>query len=186
MTGLPVSVAELVGVDYLNEVVRAHWRDTTLVDLVSSITETDLIGVAGTGIAIPANTLGTQRVLRISILGDLFNNSGVNGDGVTFKVYYGGSSVAAGLLTQTAGTNRGSVYAQLFVSAEGATNAQAVEGFAWNDINYVPLPAVNATKGWTDLAIDDTVAQNLRVTATLNANLSTLEFRKRILLVEVV
>ena len=189
MTGIPVSVGELVGVDYLNEVARAHWRDTTLVDIVSSVTETDLIGVAGTGVAIPANTLGTQRKLRIGVLADILNNTGVNNNGVTFKVYYGGSAVASAIyVSSPSGGNRHMLVGAFEVSAEGATNAQAVSGYAMiPDLgNASPLPAVNTTKGWTDLAIDSTASQNLRVTATLNTSGASLELRKRICIVEVV
>src|SRR5581483_2476398 len=43
-------------------------RDTSLVDVVSSTTETDLIGASGTGVAIPGGLLGTSRKLHIRMI----------------------------------------------------------------------------------------------------------------------
>lgn len=185
MTGLPVSVGELVGVDYLNEVARAHWRNTTLIDLVSSTTETDLIGTAGTGISIPANTLGTQRKLRITTIYDVMNN-GVTNPTLTFKLYYGGTNVGiwSPTIANFGAANHLAGFNILELVAQGATNSQRVGGFIAPATGNVPGfqtftgggPSAQAIITNT-VTVDSTLAQNLRVTATWSASSANLEAR---------
>jgi hypothetical protein len=163
-------------------------RDTSLVDIVSSTTETDLIGAAGTGVAIPGGLLGTSRKLHIRMIGDMLLNTGsVNG---VLRVYYGAASIASDQLKISVATaNRNCVMLDAVIAAIAATNAQALQGVAlMQGASVVPasLPASNTTKGWADGAVDSTAAQNLRVTIQLSASSANLEFRKRYISVEVI
>ena len=165
-------------------------RDASLVDIVSSTTETDLIGVAGTGIALPGGMLGTSRKFSITLNSDFLAN--VSGT-VTFRVYYGSASMASDAIgVSTPAATRRSIVLNADIAADGATNTQMLQGithltfFGGNGYSPFGLPASNATKGWVDGTVDSTVAQNLRVTAQLSASSASLEFRKRYIEVEVI
>jgi len=170
-------------------VLAAVAQDATLVDIVSSVTETDLIGVAATGVSIPGGTLQSASKLRITLLADLLNNTG-GVHGGTIKLYWGGNGIAAELLGISSGANRHTVTAELFIVQEAATNLAGmmgvVAGYPGAGTAAVPalLPTPNVTRGWSDFTVDGTVAQNLRVTWTPDLNSASLEFRKRNIAVE--
>jgi len=87
MTGLPVAVAELVGVDYLNEVARGHWRKTTAKAVTNTTAETDLLNGE---ISIGAGAMSTNRVVRLTAWGDWIQNSGgATGVAQEFKLKLG-------------------------------------------------------------------------------------------------
>jgi hypothetical protein len=73
VTGLPVTAGELVGLDYLNSVVRAHWRKVTEKDVANTSAETDLLNGE---VTIGAGAMATNRMLRVSLDGDYLNNRG--------------------------------------------------------------------------------------------------------------
>lgn len=163
-------------------------QDAALVDIVSSVTETDLIGTQGSGITVPGGTMQSASKLRITLVADLLNNTGV-AHGGTFKLYWGGNVSTSNLTTVAASANRYLVTGEFFVVEEAATNLAGLGGWAQalsNNSAPVPwqMPGANATRGWSDYTVDGTVNQALRLTFTPDANSASLEFRKRLVTVE--
>jgi len=61
-------------------------RETTLISIASSITETDIFNRI-----ISKNIMGIHRMLRLSLIGAKLNNSGAAEAACTFRVYVGGT-----------------------------------------------------------------------------------------------
>jgi hypothetical protein len=61
-------------------------RETTQLNIVSSTTETNIFNFT-----IPANTMQTDRMVRLTIFADRLNNSGAAETAPTFRVYTGGT-----------------------------------------------------------------------------------------------
>src|SRR4051794_27688805 len=68
------------------------YRKVTAKQLVSSVTETDLLNGE---ITLAAGVLGSDRIARIVLWGDFLQNTGVDRGGPTLKLKYGGSTLFA-------------------------------------------------------------------------------------------
>lgn len=125
---------------------------------------------------IPANTLGTDRCLRITLIGVL--DKDVLTDVVTLRVKFGGATIYADVCATTGSAVNRPWCAELYLAGDGATNAQVLGGwFLLGDL-------ATATTGLGDLqtdevlahtpilataAIDSTADQTLTVTAQWSA-----------------
>jgi hypothetical protein len=150
-------------------------RDVTVNEVVSTAVETTVYTFS-----VPANTLSTNRAIRLTLLGTYLNNSGSNRD-LTPKVTFGGTTV-----TGTATTGWGSsasrrlITLEVVISAFNATNAQRAAGkFRVGPAGSVDGTLVAATLYdfyHNALAIDTTIAQTLAVTWTHSFSASTISF----------
>jgi hypothetical protein len=176
-TGWEVFVGGIVG------------RTTGTYDLVNSTTESSLISGAAasatTGFKIPANTLGLNGGLRLSVVADYLNNVAAN-QSCTIKIKFGGTVFygdAVATIAQSA--TRRPVPINVILANLNATNSNLLEGTApsWGG----GAPAAGSVAGIigtiTDgrlvmsavQSIDTTLDQYIDVTAThgaANANLS--------------
>jgi hypothetical protein len=190
MTGIPVSVNELVDTPTINEWARVHWRQTSLIDIVSSTTETDLFGTQGSGIQISAGALSSIRKIRFEVDGDFIGNS--TSQGFTLRLYFGGTKLwDSGLFSNNfTSAKRAGMFIEGAIAMLGATNSEharvavqlgQVSGAATTGDGVIALAANVNGIGITDTpaAIDETVAQYLRLTAQLNISSSGLEMRVR-------
>lgn len=127
MTGIPVAVGELVGTDFLNEVARAHWRQTTLVDVVNTVTESDLIGTQGSGLTISAGALSSARKLRIFADCDLIGAASTT-PSERWKLYLGGTVIidsgALAIRAWSATPQRLPLKLEIEIAMLGATNSE--------------------------------------------------------------
>lgn len=142
MTGIPVAVNELVGVDYLNEVARAHYRKTTSKAVNTTVSPTDLLNGE---ITIGAGAVSTVRGLRATLWGDWLQNSGASQKPPRFQLVVGGTtvldtSVGASGFNIAAAATRAGWRCQLEMLELGATNSQL-----WS---MALLLAPNSTSGW--------------------------------------
>lgn len=144
-----------------------------LTNLVSSTTETDLFGTAGSGYSLAGGTLGTTGRVKIELLGEYFNSSGST-DNLTLKLYYGSSAVSSGTLANATSANKFLWSLTVRLQALGATNAQLLFGDSRGgntNMDGAKIPPSGATGISAGiLAIDSTAAQNLRVTAQHSVN----------------
>lgn len=150
-------------------------------NIVSTATETSIFSTAPT---IQGGTLGTGRMLQVTIAGDFLQNAAA-GDKFTLRLYYGGTvfvSIGGNDYGQTATRYGWHVYAQL--AAAGATNVQAATGvgsraFASGVAGGGVSGSDRIMSTHTSGAIDSTTDQTLDITIqndTSSANESTRVF----------
>lgn len=92
-------------------------RDVTTTDVVSTTTETTVYSFS-----VPGGTLGTNRALRLTVIGDFLQNAS---DDIVVRVKYGGTvigSLTTGAFPNSA--NRSALTVVCLLSAQNATNAQ--------------------------------------------------------------
>jgi hypothetical protein len=149
-------------------------RTTTTNDVANTTVETAIYNVS-----IPGGTLGTNKTLRLSLIGDYLNNSGASSN-LTVIVRYGTTVLfTTGANAIAASANRRSLMVNCEISAKGLTNSQVskvVETIGSGDATG------SATQGSTyntsvhnSIAEDSTVTKNLQVTVThgtANVNIS--------------
>ena len=184
MTHIPVQVAELVGLDYLNEVARAHYRKTTSKTVVNTVSVTDLLNGE---ITIDAGAMGSTRALRISAWGDYKQNSGATQAYYRFALLFGGTTIfdtgaPAGALVNSTTRVPWRLDALLLNTATNIqtcdfglrlTGTTAFSGsgtFATGEGNYGPTVANGVfTVGWAynTAAVDTTVNRALVLNVTL-------------------
>jgi hypothetical protein len=126
----------------------ANWQTLIKPGVFSRLTPTSPVDVVSTTTAtavytatVKGGTLGKNRTVRLSLLGDLLNNSG-GGCTMTVTVLYGGTTIFTGVFTNVnTGANRGFILLDVELTAAGATNAQRVRVIGWlagtNDANLV-------------------------------------------------
>ena len=140
--------------------------------VASTVTETNLLSYS-----LPANTLGTDSLLKITALLTFLNNTGA---GVTevVKFKYGGTTLLTFTFTVSSSATRRYGDMRIYLKGDGATNAQ--EGMG-QFVASLEDGTVNSTH-WTGLssprgtaAIDSTLAQTILLTithGTSSANMS--------------
>lgn len=152
---------------------------TTLIDLVNSTTETDLLQASGYTVA--ANALGASGFMRVTLLGNLYNFSG-GAINLTIRSYFGGTKYTDNGTVSINSVNARSPFRIDFFLANqgGGTASQEILGTCF----YSPT-AVAATTGfagtstttlqWSGLGTEDTTASKIfRVTAQFGtANAAT-------------
>ncbi len=151
-------------------------RDVTTAEVVNTTDETTVYSFT-----VPGGTLGTNRMLRLTLIGDYLNNSGVNGRTIRIRVKYGGTQFAGLVDSHNTGATRYGWSAIAELSAANATNAQigvarhisagdaGVSGGDLSSFGGVEVSLHNA------VAVDSTADQTLLVTIqnqVMDANFS--------------
>jgi hypothetical protein len=174
--------------------VRVLARETTLLSIVSSTTETDIFNFT-----IPANAMGINRALRLTINWTRNNNSGAAETAPTFRVYVGGtlrfqdaSNAAASSANWVAG------YTQLMLAMQNASNAMILSGIHRQSINTAPSTGIGDIAGTADFggeigsATGTTFTQDttsnwiLRVTWANGTNNAAVQFRRHYAVLELI
>jgi len=168
-------------------------RSTTLTDIVSTTAETTLYSKT-----INATDMSIDKILRCTIIGDWLNSTG-SGRTFRLKIKFGGTTMLDSLTDSFASAaQRGTVYIQFSLGNMGATNSQFMQGFS--SLNRVSpttgLGSFGATPTGNEFAqafgasalatVDTSAAQLLDVTITPSASSSSLSFRKRHALLELI
>ena len=164
-------------------------RTASLLDVVNSVAETSLFSFS-----VPANALGTNRMLRLTLFGDYLNNSGATRT-VTFKAKYGATTLFNdATLALAASASRRPFRFELQLANQGATNAQVLSGLISLGL------AGGTTSGLGDLSAlpalmnhifgasveDSTAAKTLDVTATHSAANASISIRRQYACLELV
>jgi hypothetical protein len=132
--------------------------------------------------AVPANTLGTDKVLRLEVQGDLLNNTGATVTW-TIRVKWGGTTIASFAPTNvTTSAARRAWWLSVKLAAGNATNVQrAMTRIDLSEAHAngtVTGPNLHTVLGRHDaLAVDSTAQQTLEVTVQHSAaglNYSTI------------
>jgi hypothetical protein len=158
---------------------------TTTVDVVNSAVKTAIYQSTITG-----NTLGTARRLRLALMCDVANNTGVDRTVILELVYGATTLVVTEAITLAASAATRIVTVVADVVARGATNVQLAALLA-----RITFPNAATTGTGTDIdadrlyhgtaAEDSTADKTLTVNVTLSAASGSLEFRMRYALLEI-
>jgi hypothetical protein len=153
---------------------------TATTEVVSSAAETAVYTKS-----IAGGTLGTDGALRLTLIGDFFNNSGGNQD-LVVKVKYGATTVLNFIFTAIVGAaTRKSILLTANLHAKAATNAQVAAGYLMIDAatatqtsaTVAAFRHIGALAGHNACAIDSTAAQDLVVTIQHSASDANLSFK---------
>lgn len=180
---IPFSPGEVVAADELNELARAHWRKTTSTQVVSTVTETDLLNGE---ITIDAGAMATSRMLRLTAAGDWLNNTGSNQITPRFKLKLGATTlIDTATIASNWTSNAGRMGWHLLAEIKnlGATNSQwttllmDMAGFftgagaatftTGEGVNEILAGNLAKLVGGNSSAVDTTLAQALAFTVTL-------------------
>jgi hypothetical protein len=179
-TGWEVFVGGIVG------------RTTGVYDLNNSTSESSLISGAAasstTGFRIPANTLGLNGAVRLTLVADYLNNTGAN-QTCAIRIKFGGTVFYGDLVSAiTASANRYPVPVSVVLANLNATNSNLLQGTAPSWGGGAPttgsvaglIGAVTDSRMITSAtqAIDTTVDQYLDVTAAHGAANASLSIRR--------
>lgn len=159
--------------------------DVTQTEVVNTTSETSVYSYA-----VPGNTLGSTKKLRLTLLGDYLNNSG-GGDTFTVRVKYGATTVAT-LLTGSLAANaaRRPVRVDAEVAAFNSTSAQ----MSYSVLRVGPAGVTGTgggagniyDNGHNAVAEDSTASKNLVVTVQHTTGAATISFRANTVHVEIV
>lgn len=134
-------------------------RATSTFTLTATTTETNVLGVN-----IPANALGTNRMIHMKLLGDMNQNSGAN-QTFTLKAFFSSSTIYQDATTNIASASgRRAVEMNFWLWNNNSTSSQGFGG----DVNVSVQN--NATVGFGQL---DSTAAAVRQTISSRTNLST-------------
>ncbi|HYE86874.1 MAG TPA: hypothetical protein VEA16_11000 [Vicinamibacterales bacterium] len=129
---------------------------------VATITQSELVNSATlttvASFTLPANTLGANDGLRVTVLGDLLNNTGAGQD---FRVglQFGGVSLGGGSsVTLTSDASRRGVWFTAEIVNRGSVSSQK----GWGRFT-VTTAGVESTQNWTAPAADVTVYKDFSV-----------------------
>lgn len=183
MSGSPHVSGQVVNAADLNDRVKCYDRSTSTVDVVSSAALTNLYSQS-----LGAGFLSTDRMIRITVMGDYLNNSGSS---QTLKIHIYGTTDLWGdttTATITASAVRREFLLQLLVANLGATNSQKISG-TWTlsaatagsvagigdiDGGMQHITAFGGTSAW-----DTTVLQTFNIAAQHGASNANLSIRKK-------
>lgn len=152
-------------------------RDTTIADVVNTTTETTVYSFT-----IPANTLGTDRMLRLSMIADYLNNSGA-GSSIAIRVKLGATVVANYFDSNVAtDASRRPVISKGDIAAAGATNAQrsffnTIFGNPGANTGGIQGNLWNVTMPHLSIAADSTTPLTLTITAQHGVANASISFR---------
>lgn len=144
--------------------------------LISQTTTPQTSSVANTTentlytVAIPANTLGTSRAIRVRANGTWAGN--VGGRVLTLRGRYGSTEIVAFALTDATSSATGSWRMEFTLFANAATNAQRGRGLFTQNTIVSSLGASTTQFYVTDsktLTEDSTTALNMTITTQLNS-----------------
>lgn len=152
-------------------------RTGTTVNVINTVATTTVLTSA-----VPANTLGTSRQLRLRVLGDYINSSGANSN-LQVQVFFGGTTLleTGASFAQASNANRRSLSIDMTVGANGASNAQFSIVFfsignAAGDTGGASTAASVFQQGVAS-AIDTTLPQNIIVRFTHSVAAATIDAR---------
>lgn len=162
-------------------------RDVTTTEVVSTAAETTVYSFS-----VPANTLSTNKMLRLTLVGDLLNNTGA-GAGFTLRVKYGSTTIGTcAVTTWNSSVNRLPWDGLTVLAANNATNAQRSTTKLHGDTtsNALADGVGNAAaadyrySGHNGIAEDSTLAKTLAVTIQPTANSASLSIKLFVALLE--
>lgn len=161
--------------NFLNTEFSLLARDVTTDDVVNSLVETTVFTAS-----IAGGTLGSDRGMRLTLIGDYLNNAGVTPNLVVRAKYGVTSFAAATFIAIPANASRRALVIDAVLSAAGATNAQVASaritlGAVGSALGTTLTPTSNFVGVRNAHAIDSTSAQTLSVTFehdTADANIS--------------
>ena len=172
--------------------VRVVARATTLLSIVSSVTETDIFNIA-----VPGNIMGIHRMLRLTLLYTRLNNSGGAETAPTFRAYVGGTlrvQDASNAAANSANWVAGQI--QLWLAMQNANNAMILSGLIRQSVNTAPNTGIGDIAGSADFggpvgsATGTTFTQDttadwiLRVSWANGTNSASVEFRRHYAILE--
>ena len=165
-------------------------RDVAEQEVVSSASETTVFTTTVSG-----GSLSTNKMIRVTLMGDLLNNSGGNRT-LRLRLKYGSTTIFdSTAITVGSGATRGGVSLHAELSARGATNEQVCIGRAWvGQGSGVAGSAQTIAAGSGQLfhgqhnaiAEDSTGDLALAITAQLSASEATLSFVAQTVQVELI
>jgi len=143
--------------------------------IVSSTTEADLFTFS-----VPANLLGTNRIIRARVMGRMHNQSG-GAYNLTFRLKYGATILDTRVRSVLGDIEDTGIIIDLWICNNGATNSQkggfgAVEG---TDNN------TNFWSGYGTSAEDSTGALTFKITAQLSVNHASASISNEASIVEI-
>ena len=151
---------------------------TTLSKTTSTTTVTATTGDV-LSYSVPANTLGTDQILEVEIVGDFLNNGGGSVD-LVWTATYGATTIASINSGSAVGpsASRRPVCFRLVLAANNATNAQRVwahliYGAAGSDAGAMAAPMGHYTAGHNTCAEDSTASKTLAVSVNTSSGSAT-------------
>lgn len=172
----PVATSEIVA------------RAVTDLTIVNSTAETDIFSVT-----VPANTMGIDKILRATILGELKNDSGVS-QTFRLRIKFGGTVLYDYDATAEDDSDRRACLFLLWLANQNASNDQIGGGFmslgqaspATVGIGAIDtgIERENIIRG-IDVAIDTTVDQTFVITGAFAVADVDLEYTRRFAILEV-
>lgn len=136
-------------------VVRVLARAVAQADVTNTVTETTVFTYT-----VPAGLLGTSGALRLTLIGDYYNNTGT-GPASTIRVKYGSTTIYSQSDNITQGANRAGVLLEVVLSAANATNAQRVSGWCdWSNSGVNNASGTAGTPTYHKSAVHNGVAED--------------------------
>lgn len=198
MASKPFAAGHILTAADVNDLTGVYDRSTGAVDVTNTTTETDLFSKA-----ITAAHLSSDRMLRLTLLGDVLNNTGgaVN---MTLRVKLGGTTWYGDLIGVAANATRQALRMVVELANRGATNVQFGTVFVATGATAAGSVAgigtlngpMDGTGNWGtdagarlgmtngDIAIDTTADQALAVSVQWASASANLSFRKRYAILE--
>jgi len=128
--------------DHMDLAPQRFDRQVSLQTVANTVTETAVYTKAVAG-----GTLGTDKMLEFTLIGDQINNSG-GATTMRIKVKYGATTIYDASFTNVnAGANRGPIHIHGKLCAASATNSQRAEVNCWVDpLNEGTVSGIAITK----------------------------------------
>jgi len=170
-------------------VTRVLDKETTNIDVTLLTTEQTVFTHT-----IPANLLGTNGTLRLTMIGDYLNNNATSAT-LTIRIKFGATTLYADTVDASAtSASRRPLILSLLFGNEDATNAQSGGGTiflgtaagATTGLGDLDADEIESTTPFAciDSTLDTTAAQDLVVTFQLDVNSSTFSVRRRTAVLE--
>ena len=181
------------GVLGAGEPSRIIARENTLISIASSVTETDIFNKT-----IKGGTMGTNRLLRLLLIGARFNNSGATEAQGSLRIYIGGvKQYDDGYVALGTNASWAPVYLEVLLGMQNASNTMYMGGFvlptgtqgsATTGIGNLSNAAMDGdplgSASGTTFTMDATVDWALRVSWQLGTNNANVIFRRHYALLE--
>ena len=143
--------------------VQSFIKSVTPVTMTDTVVETTLITFT-----VPGGTLGTTGILKGRLIIDSWGTQ-TAGTTVTFKLKYGGTTVATCVLTPDVGANA-SAWGEMALIAKGLTGTQIGQMFMLGGgFGNTPTIAKATSTNQSTITVDSTINQTLLLTATYSA-----------------
>lgn len=164
-------------------------RNMAQLDIVNTAAETTLYSYS-----VPGGTLGTNKALRVSILGDYLNNSGFSKN-FTVKMKYGATTLWGDVTSVPTNTTRRGFKLDMILAAINSTSAQSLAGSVFLSATGAPVTGTGAFFDASTLhslqvipggssAEDSTAAKTLAATVQHETAAATISLRANIRMIE--